>query len=106
MNMNDDLLMLRNGRMLILKDHEMVALQEEIRLIDGTRIALDGKVIMADGTFQALTEGQSILVEVHPRGLQRHGCVIHLSCTTGDCHFAKLPGTIRQDWCARRYACK
>ena len=53
----------KNGQMLILHDHEMNALQEEMLLIDGTRIALDGRVIMADGTFQALVEGQSILVE-------------------------------------------
>ena len=41
----------------------MIALQEDILLEDGTRIALDGRVIMVDGTFQALVEGQSILVE-------------------------------------------
>ena len=61
--MGDDLLMWKNGQMLILRDHEMVALQEEISLLDGTRIALDGRVILADGTFQTLIEGQSILVE-------------------------------------------
>ena len=61
--MGDDLLMWRNGQMLILRDHEMVALQEEMSLLDGTRIALDGRVILPDGTFQVLVEGQSILVE-------------------------------------------
>ena len=61
--MGDDLLMLRDGQMLILRDHQMVRLQEEMLLVDGTRIALDGRVIMTDGSFQALNEGQSILVE-------------------------------------------
>lgn len=61
--MGDDLLMLKNGCMLILRDHQMIALQEEMLLSDGTRIAPDGRVIMVDGTFQALAEGQSILVE-------------------------------------------
>lgn len=61
--MGDDLLMWKNGKMLILKDHEMIALQEEMLLTDGTRIALDGRVIMNDGTYQALVEGQAILVE-------------------------------------------
>jgi len=55
--------MLKNGQMLILRDHQMIALQKEMLLTDGTRIALDGRVIMTDGTFQALVEGQSILVE-------------------------------------------
>ena len=61
--MGDDLLMWKNGQMLILRDHEMIALQEDISLLDGTRIALDGRVILADGTFQVLVEGQSLLVE-------------------------------------------
>ena len=61
--MGDDLLMWKNGQMLILRDHEMIALQEEMSLLDGTRIALDGRVIMADGTVEPLVEGQSILVD-------------------------------------------
>ncbi len=40
--MGDDLLMLKNGQMLILREHEMIALQEEMLLVDGTRTpALD-----------------------------------------------------------------
>jgi hypothetical protein len=70
--MGDDLLMLRNGQMLILRENQLVALQEEICLIDGTRtpalragasVALDGRVITADGTYQSLVEGQAILVD-------------------------------------------
>ena len=61
--MGDDLLMLRDGQMLILRDHQMVRLQEEMLLVDGTRIAVDGRVIMTDGSYAALAEGQSILVE-------------------------------------------
>ena len=61
--MGDDLLMWKNGQMLILRDHKLIALQEEMLLVDGTRIALDGRVIMTDGTYQALLEGQAILVE-------------------------------------------
>ena len=51
------------GQMLILRDHQMVALGEDMVLVDGTRIALDGRVILADGSFQALVEGQSILID-------------------------------------------
>lgn len=59
----DHLLMWRHGQMLILKDHEMIALQQEMLLIDGTRIGLDGRVILSDGTFHILGEGQSLLVD-------------------------------------------
>lgn len=61
--MGDDLLMLKNGQMLILRGSQMIALGEELVLADGTRIALDGRVIMNDGTYQKLKEGQAILVE-------------------------------------------
>jgi hypothetical protein len=46
-----------------LRDTKMVALSEDLILLDGTRIAMDGRVIMADGTYQSLVEGQTILVE-------------------------------------------
>jgi hypothetical protein len=63
MSIGDDLLMLRNGQMLILKDSEMIALSEDIILSDGTRITMDGRVVMSDGTYQNLGEGKAILVE-------------------------------------------
>jgi hypothetical protein len=63
MIIGDAMLMMKNGQMLILRDREMIALSEDIILVDGTRIALDGRVTMADGTYQELVEGQSILVE-------------------------------------------
>ena len=67
MGLGDDLLMFRNGKMLILRDHEMIDLQDDLLLVDGTRIARDGRVVMVDGTYQALVEGQAILVD--SRGL-------------------------------------
>jgi hypothetical protein len=49
--------------MLILKESELIALSQDMLLSDGTRIALDGRVIMVDGTYQRLVEGQAILVD-------------------------------------------
>ena len=63
MVMGDDMLMMKNGHMLILRESEMIALNEDMILADGTRIALDGRVTMADSTYELLLEGQSILVE-------------------------------------------
>jgi hypothetical protein len=61
--MGDDMLMMKNGQMLILSDREMIPLRQDMILADGTRIALDGRVIMVDGTYQRLVEGQAILVD-------------------------------------------
>jgi hypothetical protein len=59
----DNMLMMKNGQMLILQGSTMIALSEDMILSDGTRIAMDGRVIMTDGTYQALVEGQAILVD-------------------------------------------
>jgi hypothetical protein len=63
LSLGDDLLMMRNGQMLILRDSQMIALLEDMILADGTRIAVDGRVIMTDGSYQMLVEGQAILVD-------------------------------------------
>jgi hypothetical protein len=63
MIIGDDMLMMKNGQMLILRDCEMIALSEDIILADGTRIARDGRVTMADGTYQELVEGQAIMID-------------------------------------------
>jgi hypothetical protein len=63
MVLGDDLLMMKNGHMLILRENQMVDLSEDMLLEDGTRIAVDGRVILADGTFETLVEGQAILVD-------------------------------------------
>ena len=61
--MGDEMLMMKNGQMLILRDTQMIALSEDVILSDGTRIALDGRVILADGTFQRLAEGKTLLID-------------------------------------------
>lgn len=63
MGTGDDLLMMKNGHMLILRDQELIALSEDMVLSDGTRIAVDGRVIMTDGTWQRVGEGKAILIE-------------------------------------------
>ena len=63
MVLRDDMLMMKNGQMIILRNGEMIVLSEDMILVDGTRIARDGRVIMVDGTYQVLVEGQAIMVE-------------------------------------------
>jgi hypothetical protein len=63
MIIGDAMLMMKNGQMLILSDREMIALNEDIILVDGTRIGLDGRVTMSDGTYQELLEGQAIMID-------------------------------------------
>lgn len=63
MVIEDGMLMMKNGQMIILINGELVSLSEEMILADGTRIALDGRVTMADGTYEIIGEGQAVLVD-------------------------------------------
>jgi len=63
MIISDAMLMMKNGQMLILRDREMIALNEDIILVDGTRVGLDGRVTMTDGSYQELLEGQAIMID-------------------------------------------
>ena len=59
----DGMLIMKNGQLLFLKNGEMIPLTEEMLLVDGTRIGLDGSVTMADGTSRVIGEGQAVLVD-------------------------------------------
>jgi hypothetical protein len=61
--MEDDMFMMKDGQLLVLRNGEMIALLEDMILSDGTRITMDGRVVMIDGTFELLVEGQAILVD-------------------------------------------
>ena len=63
MVIEDGMLMMKNGQMIILINGELIALSEDTILADGTRIALDGRVTMADGTYEIIGEGQAVLVD-------------------------------------------
>lgn len=63
MVIEDGMLMMKNGRMIILRNGELIALSEEMILADGTRIALDGRITMTDGTYEVLGEGKAVMVD-------------------------------------------
>ena len=47
----------------ILRENQMVAPGKDMILVDGTRIAVEGRVILTDGIFERLVEGQAILID-------------------------------------------
>jgi hypothetical protein len=63
MVIEDGMLIMKNGQMLFLKNGELITVSEDMILADGTRVALDGSVTLADGTSQMIGEGQAVLVD-------------------------------------------
>ncbi|HXQ33566.1 MAG TPA: DUF6799 domain-containing protein, partial [Anaerolineales bacterium] len=47
-------------RMMVVRDGELVLIDEDVLMNDGTRVLTDGTVIMTDGTTRMMMEGESI----------------------------------------------
>ncbi len=63
MVIEDGMLMMKNGQMIILINGELITLIEDMILADGTRIALDGTVTTEDGSYEVIGEGQAVMVD-------------------------------------------
>ncbi len=55
-----DYVMMKDNKMVVVKDGKTTPMEKEMTLADGTRVMVDGKVMMADGSTKILKEGESI----------------------------------------------
>lgn len=60
MNMTDDMVMLKDGKMVIVRNSGTVPMKEEMTMPDGTRVMPNGQVLKADGTARMMREGESM----------------------------------------------
>jgi RNase P/RNase MRP subunit p29 len=56
----NDYVMMKDNKMVVVKDGKSMAMEKEMTLADGTRVMVDGKVMMADGSTKILKDGESI----------------------------------------------
>ena len=60
MNLHEGMVMMKAGRMVVVRDGELVTMDEEVTMNDGTRVLTDGAVIRTDGTTRTMMEGESM----------------------------------------------
>ena len=60
MNIQDDMITMKNGQVMIIRNDGMEPLEDEMTLSDGTRVGIDGTVIMPDGTARMMEEGETM----------------------------------------------
>jgi hypothetical protein len=60
MAIDEDMIMMKDGRVMIVRNGEMVPMEEEMTMSDGKRVSMDGKVVMPDGTSRFLMEGEAM----------------------------------------------
>jgi hypothetical protein len=60
MNLHEGMVMMKAGRMTMVRDGELVEMDEDVLMNDGTRVLTDGTVIKTDGATRMMMEGESM----------------------------------------------
>ncbi|HET9908840.1 MAG TPA: DUF6799 domain-containing protein [Anaerolineales bacterium] len=63
MNLNEGSVRMEAGRMMIVRNGELVVMDEGVLMNDGTRVLIDGMVIRTDGTTRMMMDGESIGID-------------------------------------------
>ena len=58
--MHEGMLIMQDGRVMIVENGELVPIKEEIALPDGTRVMPDGTVVTTDGKSRMLAQGETL----------------------------------------------
>ena len=63
MEMNQDLVMMRDGRMMVERNGELMEMEEDLTMLDGTRVTMAGTIMMTDGTTRAMMDGEAMTMD-------------------------------------------
>jgi hypothetical protein len=63
MNIQDDMITMKDGKVMVIRNDGMSPIDGEITLSDGTRVMPNGQVLMEDGTARIMQEGETIPVD-------------------------------------------
>lgn len=66
MDKQDDMVIMRDGKMLVRRHGETMAMEEELTMADGTKVMPNGQLLMADGTARMMQEGETMLLRGEP----------------------------------------
>ena len=61
-----DMVLMKDGRMMVVRHGEMKPLDMITTLDNGARVAMDGTVTMPDGTSRRLTDGEALTMDGEP----------------------------------------
>ena len=67
---NEDHIVMRDGRVMMMRNGEMLPMDEELTMPDGTKIMMDGTMMMPDGTTRMMEEGETMLLQGTPAGAE------------------------------------
>ena len=68
--MHRDMVMMREGKMMIMQNGETMPMEEEMTMADGTKVMPNGQVLMANGTARMMQEGETMMLQGEPDGAE------------------------------------
>ena len=68
--MHEDHIRMQDGKVMVMKNGEMMPMDEELTLPDGTKIMIDGTMMLSDGTTRMMAEGETMLLQGEPAGAE------------------------------------
>jgi len=63
MPIRQDMVMMRDGKMMVKRRGRITPMEEDIAIFDGTRVMTDGTVMMTDGIARTMMEGEAITMD-------------------------------------------
>jgi hypothetical protein len=63
MPIKPDMVMMRDGKMMVKRNGRILPMEEDIAIFDGTRVMMDGTVMMTDGIARTMMEGEAITMD-------------------------------------------
>ena len=63
MDLKEGSISMKDGKVMTVQNGEMKLLEEDITMGDGTRVTMDGTVVMTDGTTRRMREGETLYPE-------------------------------------------
>ncbi|HEY3476126.1 MAG TPA: DUF6799 domain-containing protein [Anaerolineales bacterium] len=61
--MKEDHIIMREGKVILLRNGGEMPVEEEMTMADGTRIMPNGQVLMPDGTTRMMREGETMTID-------------------------------------------
>jgi hypothetical protein len=63
MEMKEDMVVMKSGKMMVVKNGEMSPMDMVMTLSNGTKVAMDGTITMPDGTSRMLMDGEAMTLD-------------------------------------------
>ncbi len=61
--MHGEYVLMRDGKIIVLRNGEEMPIEEEMTMSDGTKVMPNGQVIMGNGTARMMAEGETLSID-------------------------------------------